>query len=109
EGVIAGRGGDPVRAETLLREVLELPDLEARVRWRAELLRAWAAHRAGDDRAAELARGAFDRASALGHPELPLLWERAVTEELLPADGAGADRGDGRAGDGARLVLRRTW
>ena len=74
EGMIEARDGDPVRAEALLREALELPDLEARVRWRAELLRAWAAHRAGDDDgAASLARGAFDRASALGHPELPLL------------------------------------
>lgn len=83
EGAIAARRGDPA-ADALLAQALALPDLEARVRWRAALLRAWAVHRAGDrGRADELAAAALAEAAALGQPELPFLWEREIAGTLL--------------------------
>lgn len=85
EGMIAARSGDPAVAEALLAEALGRPDLESRMRWRATLLRAWAAHRAGDsERAGDLADRASALAAALGHPELPALWEPAIAASLAP-------------------------
>ena len=83
EGMIAARSGDPALAETLLAEVLERGDLEGRIRWRATLLRAWASQRAGDEEeAAGLAERAAALAAALGHPELPGLWEPEIAASL---------------------------
>jgi DNA-binding SARP family transcriptional activator len=83
-GAVEARSGDPHAAETALRAVAELEDLEVRERWRVTLLRAWAAHRAGEaDRAAALARDAFELAGATGAPDLPLRREPAIAGALL--------------------------
>jgi DNA-binding SARP family transcriptional activator len=85
EGALEARSGDPRAAETALSAVAELEDLEVRERWRVALLRAWAAHRAGDDEvAAALAREAFELAGATGAPDLPLRREPAIAGALLP-------------------------
>lgn len=97
EGVLEARHGDPDAAETLLAAAV----VEPRERWRVTLLRAFAAFRRGDDRdAATLAAQAFEEAARLGPVELPLIRERAVTEELL---GLAAE-----TGQPAALALRAT-
>jgi DNA-binding SARP family transcriptional activator len=83
-GALAARSGDAREAEAVLAAVGGLDDLEARERWRVALLRAWAAHRAGDaERAATLAREAFELAGATGAPDLPLRREPAIAGALL--------------------------
>lgn len=85
EGVVEARHGDPSAAEATLAAVAALPDLEVREAWRVELLRAYAAHRAGDGaRAAALAREAFAMAAKTEAPDLPLRREPAVAAALLP-------------------------
>ncbi len=51
--------------------------------WRILLLRAVAADRRGDGRAAELAVEAFEQAAQLGLPALPFIRERPSAERLL--------------------------
>jgi ATP/maltotriose-dependent transcriptional regulator MalT/DNA-binding SARP family transcriptional activator len=83
EAALEARHGDPVMAE----ERLNAPDLrriEPREYWRVSLLGAFAAFRRGEDRAAgALAARAFEEAARLGQPQLPLIKERAITEQLL--------------------------
>jgi DNA-binding SARP family transcriptional activator len=102
EGMIAARSGDPALGEALLGDALERTDLESRLRWRATLLRAWSAHRAGStDGGAALTGRAFALAAALGHPELPSLWEPAITASLT------ADPGESEPGPVASVVRVR--
>lgn len=82
DAVLAARHGDPVLAEERL--IALAPAVDPREHWRVTLLRAFAAFRRGDDGAsAGLAAQAFEEAARLGQPELPLIRERAVTEQLL--------------------------
>ncbi len=80
---VAARHGDPVEAERALTDPAKLHRVEPRELWRITLLRAYAALRRGDARAGPLAARAYDEAAALGHPELPLIIERAVSEALV--------------------------
>lgn len=80
--VLLARTGDPLEAETAL---LALPSagVAPREYWRITLMRALAAWRRGDKGAGALAARAFEEAAALGLPQLPLIKERTVTEQLL--------------------------
>jgi DNA-binding SARP family transcriptional activator/ATP/maltotriose-dependent transcriptional regulator MalT len=82
EAALAARHGDPVEAERLL---VALPNqrIDPREYWRATLLRAYAALRRGDRRAGALAARAFEEAARLGMPQVPIIRERRITEELL--------------------------
>lgn len=82
EAALLARHGDPRKAE---EKLVELPRrrIDPREYWRMTLLRAYAALRLGDRRAAALAAQAFEEAARLGLPELPLVRERQMAEELL--------------------------
>ncbi|MGP8209220.1 MAG: BTAD domain-containing putative transcriptional regulator, partial [Acidimicrobiales bacterium] len=83
ELALEARHGDPARAEELLREPA-LRRVDPREYWRVSLLGAFAAFRRGEDRTAgAVAARAFEEAARLGQPQLPLIRERAVTEQLL--------------------------
>ncbi len=103
---VAGRSGPPDEAERLLTEMLGRPDLEPQERWHLELLRAFAAHRDGNARAAELAAAAFDTCLALGYPEGPGIREPAIADVLLPlAAAAGSASAADLAAGAGRLTL----
>jgi DNA-binding SARP family transcriptional activator/ATP/maltotriose-dependent transcriptional regulator MalT len=83
EAAIEARHGDPVLAEARLVEAAQ-QRIDPREYWRVDLLRAYAAFRRGEDSlAGALAAQAFEEAARLDQPEVPLLRERAITEELL--------------------------
>ncbi|HTX62421.1 MAG TPA: BTAD domain-containing putative transcriptional regulator, partial [Acidimicrobiales bacterium] len=83
EAAIEARHGDPVLAEQKLCELLS-GRVDRRERWRVTLLRAFAALRRGDTVAAgALGAHAFEEAALLGQPQVPLIRERQVTEQLL--------------------------
>lgn len=86
KGAIEARTGNPAEAERTLRSLSNHkgPGPGPRDLWRFRLLRAYAARRMGDPRAATLAADAFDGAARCGHPELPLIRERELALELLP-------------------------
>jgi LuxR family transcriptional regulator, maltose regulon positive regulatory protein len=98
---VVGRSGDPDRAEHLIGELLERPDLELQERWWLELLRAYAADRRGDQDAGTLARVAFDRCFELGYPAAPLVREAAVSEALMGAAAAAGSQNAARLHSGA--------
>ena len=83
EMAILARSGDPEEAEQRLLAFAASPRCEPFEQWRILLLRAVAADRRGDGRAAELAVAAFERAAQLGLPALPFIRERACAERLL--------------------------
>lgn len=83
ESSLEARHGDPARALELLT-LTEERGVDLREQWRTTLLRAYARFRMGDHAAAgSLAAAAFEAAARLGQPELPLIRERVLTEELL--------------------------
>ncbi|HTX00063.1 MAG TPA: BTAD domain-containing putative transcriptional regulator [Acidimicrobiales bacterium] len=83
EAVIEARHGDPRLAGELLA-LVPFRGIEPREYWRLTLLEGYAAYRRGEAAAAgALAADAFEQAARLGHPEAPLVRERAVAEELL--------------------------
>lgn len=83
EAALEARHGDPVAAEELLLAARE-QRIDRREYWRVTLLRAFAAFRRGEDAiAGALATQAFEEAARLGQPRLPLVRERALTEQLL--------------------------
>lgn len=86
ECALLARHGDPVLAEQRLAAVerLAAAPLSPREYWRVTLLRAYAAMRRGDPSAGGLAARAFEEAARMGQPNLPLVRERELTEELLP-------------------------
>lgn len=83
EMAILARSGDPEEAERRLLAFAASPQCEPFEQWRILLLRAFAADRRGDGRAAELAVAAFEGAAQLGLPALPFIRERACAERLL--------------------------
>jgi DNA-binding SARP family transcriptional activator len=84
ERAILARSGDPEEAEQRLLAFAASPQCEPFEQWRILLLRAVAADRRGDGRAAELAVEAFEQAAQLGLPALPFIRERPSAERLLP-------------------------
>jgi DNA-binding SARP family transcriptional activator len=83
EAALEARHGDPGRAEELLQG-LSHQRIDPREYWRITLLRSYAALRRGEDgTAGVLAAQAFEGAARLGQHQLPLIRERAVTEQLL--------------------------
>ncbi len=108
EGAIEARSGDPALAEQILAEAETSASLEVRERWRVALLRAWAAHRAGDAAACRaFVHQALGLVERMGSPELPARREPAVTEVLRRAgafpDDSSADAGD--VGSASVVVL----
>ncbi|MGH3399326.1 MAG: hypothetical protein ACRDPO_32030, partial [Streptosporangiaceae bacterium] len=101
EAAVLGRSGDPGRAEAAIAACLARSDLTPLDRWPLLLLRAYAALRRGDDTAGALAALAFDTCYGLGHPEGPLLRERAVARALLPIAAAAGSRAAADLLDGA--------
>jgi DNA-binding SARP family transcriptional activator/ATP/maltotriose-dependent transcriptional regulator MalT len=83
EATILARSGDPDDAERALQTLLGSPWCEPRETWYITLMRARAAMRRGDSDAARLAGEAFTQAARLGYPQLPLVQERQIAEELL--------------------------
>ncbi len=81
--MMLARSGDPEAAERHLVELAASPLFEPVERWRIQLLRALAAHRRGDPRAAGLATEALELAARLGYPALPFLKERSAAERVL--------------------------
>jgi ATP/maltotriose-dependent transcriptional regulator MalT len=86
--MMAGRSGDPEVARGLIGEMLAREDLEPQEQWHLELLLAFAAHRAGDEQAGQLAAAALDRCLELATPASPTIREQAVTDALLAAAAA---------------------
>lgn len=84
---LLARRGDPQEAEQRLLTWLAAPWFEPRDEWRVSLLRAYVAARRGDADAAGLAGTAFALAARLGYPQLPLIQDRAIAEELLALAG----------------------
>ena len=83
DAVLEARHGDPDIAEERLL-ALSRQRVDPREQWRVTLMRAFAAFRRGQDGiAAVLAAQACEEAARLGQPLLPLVRERAVTEQLL--------------------------
>jgi DNA-binding SARP family transcriptional activator len=80
---LLARSGDPIEAERSLQAMLAAPWFEPRLAWHVTLMRARAAARRGDSDSARLTAEAFAQAAKLGYPQLPLVQERAIAEELL--------------------------
>ena len=81
--VLEARHGDPGLAEERLLSLAH-QRVDPREHWRVTLMRAFAAFRRGEDGlAAALAAQAFEEAARLGQPQLPLIRERPITEQLL--------------------------
>lgn len=79
---LEARHGDPVAAEALLARASQGTD--RRERWRLTLLGAYAALRRGEHgTAGAMAARAFEEAARMGQPQVPMIRERAVTEQLL--------------------------
>lgn len=98
EAALEARHGDPFRAEQLLSAAAR-QRIDRREYWRLTLFQAFAAFRRGEDaNAGTLAARSFDEAARLGQPELPMIRERAVAEQLL---GLAVD-----TGEQAALALR---
>jgi len=83
EAALEARHGDPARAEERLAGLAQ-QRVDRREYWRVTLLCAFAAFRRGDHKAAGgLAARSFEEAARLGQPQVPLIRERALTEQLL--------------------------
>jgi DNA-binding SARP family transcriptional activator len=83
EAALEARHGDPTLAEQGLRAPA-LQRIDPREYWRVSLLSAFAAFRRGEDgTAGALAARSFEEAARLGQPQLPLIRERSITEQLL--------------------------
>lgn len=80
---LEARHGDPAQAEADLVAASEQP-IDKREHWRVTLLRAFAALRRGDHvSAGALAARSFEEAARMGQPQLPLVVERPVAEQLI--------------------------
>lgn len=83
EAALEARHGDPGLAEERLVAVVGQA-IDRRELWRVSLLRAFAAYRRGDHgTAGALAARSFEEAARQGEPQLPMIAERAITEQLL--------------------------
>ena len=80
---LEARHGDPVTAEEALLAASQLA-IAPREQWRVTLLRAYAAYRRGEHEAAgALAARSFEEVARLGEPQLPMICERSVSEQLM--------------------------
>ncbi|HUB75536.1 MAG TPA: BTAD domain-containing putative transcriptional regulator, partial [Solirubrobacteraceae bacterium] len=101
------RSGDADEAERALGEVLGAAALDPHERWPLLLLRAHVALRRGASDAGELAAQAFEACQELGHPEGPLIRERAISRPLLMlAAQAGSHPAAALLRDGGALWIR---
>ncbi|HTW06420.1 MAG TPA: BTAD domain-containing putative transcriptional regulator [Acidimicrobiales bacterium] len=81
--VLEARHGDPVIAEEVLVAAAEQP-IAAREQWRVTLLRAYAAYRRGaPEVAGALAARSLEEVARMGEPQLPMICERSVCEQLM--------------------------
>jgi DNA-binding SARP family transcriptional activator/ATP/maltotriose-dependent transcriptional regulator MalT len=84
EAMLEARHGDPALAEPKLLALTAEQHVDLRERWRVTLMRAFSAFRRGDHATAGAwAAGAFEEAARMGQPQLPMICERAITEQLL--------------------------
>jgi DNA-binding SARP family transcriptional activator len=82
-GALEARHGDPALAEEALLGASRLA-IAPREQWRVTLLRAYAAYRRGQHEAAgALAARSFEEVARLGEPQLPMICERSVSEQLM--------------------------
>lgn len=82
-GALEARHGDPVLADQALLYVLGLA-IPRREHWRVTLLRAYAAYRRGEHEAAgALAARSFEEVARMGEPQLPMICDRSVSEQLM--------------------------
>ncbi len=80
---LEARHGDPALAEEALLAASKLA-IAPREQWRVTLLRAYAAYRRGEHEAAgALAARSFEEVARLGEPQLPMICERSVSEQLM--------------------------
>ena len=80
---LEARHGDPVTAEEALLATSQLA-IAPREQWRVTLLRAYAAYRRGEpESAGALAARSFEEVARLGEPQLPMICERSVSEQLM--------------------------
>ena len=83
EAAIEARHGDPALAEELLL-LAARGRIDPREYWRVTMLRSFAAFRRGEDAiAGALAAQSFEEAARLGQPDLPMVRERNICEQLL--------------------------
>lgn len=102
--VVAAYAGDRDLAEAMLDRLEGGRLADPRDRWRLTLLHAHLCHQDGDPAAGALAAAAFEEAAQLGNPQLPLIQEPRVAEELLAVASSGsASARDVAASHGARL------
>jgi DNA-binding SARP family transcriptional activator len=80
---LEARHGDPATAEEALVAASQLA-IAPREQWRVTLLRAFAAYRRGEHEAAgALAARSFEEVARLGEPQLAMICERSVSEQLM--------------------------
>ena len=80
---LEARHGDPATAEEALLAASQLA-IAPREQWRVTLLRAYGAYRRGEHEAAgALAARSFEEVARLGEPQLPMICERSVSEQLM--------------------------
>jgi DNA-binding SARP family transcriptional activator/tetratricopeptide (TPR) repeat protein len=81
--VLEARHGDPALAEGALLAASQLA-IAPREQWRVTLLRAYAAYRRGEHEAAgALAARSFEEVARMGEPQLPMICERSISEQLM--------------------------
>jgi DNA-binding SARP family transcriptional activator/ATP/maltotriose-dependent transcriptional regulator MalT len=83
QAAVLARNGDPDDAEKALLAWLAAPWFEPKDKWRVTLLQAHVAAKRGDSDVVELAVEAFALAARMGYPQLPLIQERRVAQDLL--------------------------
>jgi DNA-binding SARP family transcriptional activator len=80
---LEARHGDPALAEEALLAAAQMA-IAPREQWRVTLLRAYAAYRRGEHEAAgALAARSFEEAARIGEPQLPMICERSVSEQVM--------------------------
>jgi tetratricopeptide (TPR) repeat protein len=91
KAVLMARSGDPVEALTALQELFGGRWIEKQLRWRYQLLTAWATLRAGGGDAGALAARALDLAAETGGVHVAVAGEPDLVAALLPrAEAAGS-------------------
>jgi DNA-binding SARP family transcriptional activator/ATP/maltotriose-dependent transcriptional regulator MalT len=80
---LEARHGDPALAQEALAAASRLA-IAPREQWRVTLLAAYAAYRKGEHEAAgALAARSFEEVARMGEPQLPMICERSVSEQLI--------------------------
>jgi DNA-binding SARP family transcriptional activator/tetratricopeptide (TPR) repeat protein len=105
--VLLARSGDPVEALSALQELFGGRWIEKQLRWRYQLLTAWATLRAGSGDAGALAARALDLAAGTGGVHVAVAGEPDLVAALLPlAEAAGSAHARGLLLGDAELVVR---